>query len=70
MSLLGAVPAVDLSSPPAQTLGQRALHLDPMTAFGPADWDGVGLVVFDVSGTLYRQRPLRLRMRRDLTCMR
>lgn len=39
-----------------------------MTAFGPADWDGVGLVVFD--GTLYRQRPLRLRMRRDLTCMR
>jgi hypothetical protein len=41
-----------------------------MTAFGPADWDGVGLVVFDVNGTLYRQRPLRLRMRRDLTCMR
>ncbi len=38
----------------------------PMTPFGPADWDGVRLVVFDVDGTLYRQRPLRLRMARDL----
>ena len=37
-----------------------------MTAFAPADWDGVRLVVFDVDGTLYRQRPLRLRMARDL----
>ena len=38
----------------------------PMTAFGPADWDAMRLVVFDVDGTLYRQRPLRLRMARDL----
>ncbi len=38
----------------------------PMTPFGPPDWDGVRLVVFDVDGTLYRQRPLRLRMARDL----
>ena len=30
------------------------------------DWDDVHLVVFDVDGTLYRQRPLRLRMARDL----
>lgn len=37
-----------------------------MTPFGPADWDGVRLVVFDVDGTLYRQTPLRLRMARDL----
>jgi putative hydrolase of the HAD superfamily len=37
-----------------------------MTAFRPGDWDGVRLVVFDVDGTLYRQRPLRLRMARDL----
>lgn len=37
-----------------------------MTAFGPSDWDGLRLVVFDVDGTLYRQRPLRLRMARDL----
>ena len=37
-----------------------------MTAFGSADWDGIRLVVFDVDGTLYRQRPLRLRMARDL----
>jgi putative hydrolase of the HAD superfamily len=37
-----------------------------MTEFGPADWDGVRLVVFDVDGTLYRQQPLRLRMARDL----
>ena len=37
-----------------------------MTAFGPSDWDGLRLVVFDVDGTLYSQRPLRLRMARDL----
>lgn len=30
------------------------------------DWDNVHLVVFDVDGTLYRQRPLRLRMARDI----
>ena len=30
------------------------------------DWDNVHLVVFDVDGTLYRQRPLRLRMARDV----
>lgn len=30
------------------------------------DWDGVRLVVFDVDGTLYRQRPLRMKMARDL----
>mgnify|MGYP001134218991 CR=1 FL=1 len=32
----------------------------------PLDWDNVHLVVFDVDGTLYRQRPLRLRMSRDI----
>jgi putative hydrolase of the HAD superfamily len=32
----------------------------------PLDWDGVHLVVFDVDGTLYRQRPLRIRMARDI----
>jgi FMN phosphatase YigB (HAD superfamily) len=32
----------------------------------PLDWDRVHLVVFDVDGTLYRQRPLRLRMARDI----
>ena len=26
----------------------------------PLDWDDVHFVVFDVDGTLYRQRPLRL----------
>jgi len=30
------------------------------------DWAGIDLVVFDVDGTLYRQRPLRLRMAREL----
>lgn len=32
----------------------------------PFDWSAIRLVVFDVDGTLYHQRPLRLRMLRDL----
>ena len=32
----------------------------------PLDWDNLHLVVFDVDGTLYRQRPLQLRMARDI----
>ncbi|UPK03224.1 HAD family hydrolase [Bradyrhizobium sp. 170] len=32
----------------------------------PLDWDNVHFVVFDVDGTLYRQRPLRIRMTRDI----
>ena len=32
----------------------------------PLDWDNMHFVVFDVDGTLYRQRPLRIRMARDL----
>lgn len=31
------------------------------------DWSAVRLVVFDIDGTLYRQRPLRVRIGRDLT---
>jgi putative hydrolase of the HAD superfamily len=34
--------------------------------FTPADWGDIRLVAFDVDGTLYRQRPLRLRMGRDV----
>jgi FMN phosphatase YigB (HAD superfamily) len=34
--------------------------------FTPADWRDIRLVAFDVDGTLYRQRPLRLRMGRDM----
>lgn len=30
------------------------------------DWTNIRLVIFDVDGTLYRQRPVRLRMARDL----
>jgi FMN phosphatase YigB (HAD superfamily) len=30
------------------------------------DWDGISFVVFDVDGTLYKQRSLRLRMARDV----
>jgi FMN phosphatase YigB (HAD superfamily) len=37
-----------------------------MTSFTPADWDGIRLVAFDVDGTLYGQRSLRLRMMRDM----
>lgn len=32
----------------------------------PSDWDDVGLVVFDVDGTLYCQRRLRALMARDI----
>jgi FMN phosphatase YigB (HAD superfamily) len=32
----------------------------------PADWDAVSLVVFDIDGTLYDQRRLRIAMMRDL----
>ena len=37
-----------------------------MSMFTPADWRDIRLVAFDVDGTLYRQRPLRLRMGRDM----
>jgi putative hydrolase of the HAD superfamily len=37
-----------------------------MSTFTPADWQDICLVAFDVDGTLYRQRPLRLRMGRDM----
>jgi len=36
------------------------------TSFTAADWAGVRLVAFDVDGTLYRQRSLRLKMAREL----
>ena len=38
----------------------------PQPALRPTDWASIRLVAFDVDGTLYRQRPLRLRMARDL----
>jgi FMN phosphatase YigB (HAD superfamily) len=34
--------------------------------FGPSDWDGIRLVVFDMDGTLYSQQRLRVRMMRDI----
>jgi HAD superfamily hydrolase (TIGR01549 family) len=37
-----------------------------MSTFTRADWPDIRLVAFDVDGTLYRQRPLRLRMGRDM----
>ena len=40
--------------------------MTPSQLFTPSDWDDIRLVVFDVDGTLYRQRPLRLRMARDM----
>ena len=36
------------------------------STFTAADWRDVRLVAFDVDGTLYGQRPLRLRMGRDM----
>ena len=37
-----------------------------MSMFTLADWRDIRLVAFDVDGTLYQQRPLRLRMGRDM----
>jgi HAD superfamily hydrolase (TIGR01549 family) len=37
-----------------------------MATFTSADWRDIRLVAFDVDGTLYSQRPLRLRMGRDM----
>ena len=37
-----------------------------MAPFKPADWAGIRLVAFDVDGTLYGQRSLRLKMARDM----
>jgi FMN phosphatase YigB (HAD superfamily) len=37
-----------------------------ISTFTPANWQEIRLVAFDVDGTLYRQRPLRLRMGRDM----
>lgn len=34
--------------------------------FHPGEWDGIELVAFDVDGTLYDQRRLRLQMAREL----
>lgn len=39
-----------------------------MTAPAALDWDAIRLVVFDVDGTLYAQRPLRRRMAFELAC--
>jgi HAD superfamily hydrolase (TIGR01549 family) len=36
------------------------------STFTAADWRDIRLVAFDVDGTLYRQRPLRLRIGRDM----
>jgi putative hydrolase of the HAD superfamily len=37
-----------------------------MSSFTAADWDNIRLVAFDVDGTLYNQRSLRLRMALDM----
>lgn len=37
-----------------------------MTLFTPGDWPSIKLVVFDVDGTLYAQRPVRLAMAMQL----
>ncbi|WP_375401900.1 HAD family hydrolase [uncultured Sphingomonas sp.] len=37
-----------------------------MSASSPIDWSRITLVVFDIDGTLYAQRPLRMRMAASL----
>jgi len=41
-------------------------HLFTANFFTPSWWEDIRLVVFDVDGTLYRQRPLRIRVARDV----
>lgn len=38
----------------------------PPLVFHPLDWDSIKFVAFDVDGTLYNQRLLRVRMARDM----
>lgn len=40
--------------------------MDPLRRSGLPDWSDIDLVVFDVDGTLYNQRPLRIRMFAEL----
>ncbi len=40
--------------------------MTPIDLFQPEGWNNVKLVIFDVDGTLYDQRRLRLRMARDM----
>jgi FMN phosphatase YigB (HAD superfamily) len=40
--------------------------MTPRQNIHPTDWSGIELVVFDVDGTLYDQRALRIRMARDM----
>src|SRR5207237_7625541 len=50
-----------------RSLHRPAVHRPGMmSAFTPAVWRYIRVVAFDVDGTLYRQRPLRLRMGRDM----
>ena len=42
--------------------------MKPAPIMHASDWKGIRLVVFDVDGTLYNQRQLRMLMVRDLLC--
>src|SRR5262249_51655939 len=50
-----------------RAIHHSALHRPGMIpTFTHTDWRDIRLVAFDVDGTLYRQRPLRLRIGRDM----
>jgi phosphoglycolate phosphatase/putative hydrolase of the HAD superfamily len=55
----------DLVDPRPSAVPSLAPHR-PAPASAPIDWDSFDLVVFDVDGTLYDQRRLRLAMLREL----
>ena len=55
--------------PALEWITRATLHhvtVTPPPHLLPADWRGIELVAFDVDGTLYNQRALRLRMAKEL----
>ena len=63
------VTATFVKIPLARNFSKSAIHQCSMTQSSlqaQIDWDGIRLVVFDEDGTLYQQRPLRMKIGRDL----
>ena len=72
IALVALLAAIFVLRPSWIFLRSKLLQANDILAFNndhivqASDWDDIDLVVFDVDGTLYRQRSLRLRMARDM----